>query len=410
MCGSAPEAVGEHGNDTSGFLGTLLPLAAVAYVLGQRKATAVSLQGRQLHSRPRQYGLYVAVWMVLPAVAIGIVAYGASLLGLHVPSAPFLIALSMVGGAIGLSLALKRVAPGLRARVVLERVVRWSLLAASLISILTTLGIVVSIIVEAFRFFSEVSILEFITGTTWAPGIAKPHFGSIPLFVGTFIIAIIAMCLAIPVGLFAAIFMCEYASPGMRSLAKPLLEVLAGIPTVVYGFFAAITISPLVVQIASAVGLDAAYTNALAPGLVMGIMIIPFISSLSDDVIHSVPNSLREGSYALGATKSETIKKVILPAAFPGITAAALLGVSRALGETMIVVMAAGLRPNLTANPLEAMTTVTVRIVDALTGDQAFNSPETLSAFALGLVLFVITLTLNLVSIVIIRKFRQNYE
>lgn len=387
-----------------------MPLTAAGYVLGRRKATMASLQGNRLHSRPRQYGQYVALWMVLPALAIGVVAYCAALMGLRVPSAPFVIALSLVGGAIGLSLALNRVSPRLRARVALERIVRWSLLGASLISILTTVGIVVSIVFEAIRFFTQVSVVEFFTGTEWSPGLADPKFGSIPLFVGTFIIAFIAMCLAIPVGLFAALYMCEYASPRMRAISKPFLEVLAGIPTVVYGFFAAITVSPLVVEVAAFFGLEAAYTNALAPGLVMGIMIIPFISSLSDDVIHSVPNSLREGSYALGATRSETIKKVVLPAAFPGITAAALLGVSRALGETMIVVMAAGLRANLTANPLEAMTTVTVRIVDALTGDQAFHSPEALSAFALGLVLFVVTLTLNLVSIVIIRKFRQTYE
>lgn len=390
------------------FFGTLIPLTAVAYVLGQRKAQAASAAGTRLHSLPRQYGLFVAVWMVLPATAIGVVAYAAALLGLDIPPAPFLISLSMVGGAFGLKQALRRVEPTLRARVILERVVRWSLLAASLISILTTLGIVVSIVFEAFRFFSHINIVAFLTGTVWAP--TASEFGSVPLFAGTFIISAIAMCVAIPVGLFSAIYMCEYASPRMRSVVKPMLEVLAGIPTVVYGFFAVIAVSPLVVDVAAMFGLDAAYTNALSPGLVMGIMIIPFIASLSDDVIHSVPRSLREGSYALGATKSETIKKVVLPAAFPGIMASALLGVSRALGETMIVVMAAGLRPNLSANPLEAMTTVTVRIVDALTGDHAFDSPETLSAFALGLVLFIVTLTLNLVSIVVIRKFRQSYE
>lgn len=400
------------------FLGTLLPLAAVAYVLGQRKALTVSAQGARLHSLPRQYGLFTAVWMILPAVAIGTVAFGAAVIGLRVPPTPFLIALSLAGGAIGLSLALRRVEPGLRARVVLERVVQGLLLGASLISILTTFGIVVSILFEAIKFFGQVGIVEFLTGTTWSPvavyregqAAAESQFGSVPLFAGTFMITFIAMCVAIPVGLFSAIYMCEYASHRMRTAAKPMLEILAGIPTVVYGFFAAITVSPLVVDVARMFGLDAAYTNALSPGLVMGIMIIPFISSLSDDVINSVPNSLREGSYALGATKSETIKKVILPAAFPGIMAASLLGISRALGETMIVVMAAGLQPNLTANPLEAMTTVTVRIVDALTGDQAFDSPETLSAFALGLVLFGVTLTLNLVSIVVIRKFRQSYE
>ncbi len=261
------------------------------------------------------------------------------------------------------------------------------------------------------------------TGTNWSPGTAflggagrsgEAHadasFGSVPIFAGTFMITAIAMLVALPIGLLAAIFMSEYSPLGLRNVSKPALEILAGIPTVVYGFFAAITVSPLVVDLAAYFGLEAAYTNALAPGVVMGIMIIPFISSLSDDVITSLPHSLREGSLALGTTKSETIKHVLLPAALPGIVSAFLLGVSRALGETMIVVMAAGLRPNLTWNPLEGMTTVTVRIVDALTGDTSFDSAETLSAFGLGLVLLVITLFLNLISIIIIRKFKQQYE
>jgi phosphate transport system permease protein len=215
---------------------------------------------------------------------------------------------------------------------------------------------------------------------------------------------------ALPIGLLSAIYMSEYAPKKVRGMAKPTLEVLAGIPTVVYGFFAAITVSPLVVAAAEGVGLDASYSNALAPGLVMGVMIIPFVSSLSDDVISAIPNSMREGSFALGATPSETIKHVLLPAALPGVVAAFILAVSRALGETMIVVMAAGLRPNLTANPLEDMTTVTVRIVDALTGDQEFSSPETLSAFGLGLVLFVVTLALNLISLKVVRRFHEKYE
>ncbi len=220
----------------------------------------------------------------------------------------------------------------------------------------------------------------------------------------------IAMAVAVPIGLLSAIYMSEYASRPVRAAAKPALEILAGIPTVVYGFFAAITVAPLVVEAASRLGLDASYNSALAAGLVMGVMIIPFISSLSDDVISAVPQTLREGSYALGATRSETVKHVLLPAALPGVVSAFLLGISRALGETMIVVMAAGLRPNLAWNPLEDMTTVTVRIVDALTGDQAFDSPETLSAFALGLVLFVATLLLNLISTIMVRRFRQRYE
>lgn len=400
------------------FAACLLPLAAIGYYLGQRKALAAVAAGTRMHSLPRQYGAVVAAWMALPAVAIATVAIAAALLGLQLPSAPLLIALSMAGGAVGLWVALQRVRPNMRARSALERLVYAMLLAAALVSILTTFGIVISILFEAIRFFSQISILEFFTGTNWSPvahyraGMvtAESHFGSLPLFAGTVMISAIAMAVALPVGLLAAIYMSEYARHGVRTVAKPALEILAGIPTVVYGFFAAITISPLVVEAAAFFGLDASYTNALAPGLVMGIMIIPFISSLSDDVINAIPNSLREGSYALGATQSETIKQVILPAAMPGIMAATLLGVSRALGETMIVVMAAGLRPNLTWNPLESMTTVTVRIVSALTGDQAFDSPETLSAFGLGLVLFVVTLVLNLVSTVVIRRFRQSYE
>ncbi len=400
------------------FFGGLVPLAGLAYYLGRRRALSADVQGRRLHSLPGQYGVYVATWMALPAVAVGVLAVGAALLGLRVPSAPFVLAVCLAGAAIGLVLSLRRVEPSLRARNIIERFVYAFLLAASLISILTTVGIIFSILFEAIRFFDQVSVWEFITGTQWSPvstyrpgqNAVESQFGAVPLFAGTFVITVVAMSVAIPVGLFAAIFMSEYASLRVRRVSKPLLEMLAGIPTVVYGFFAALTVSPLVVDVASFFGLDPSYTNGLAAGLVMGVMIIPFISSLSDDVINAIPNSLREGSYALGATQAETIRKIVLPAAFPGIMAASLLGISKALGETMIVLMAAGIRPNLTWNPLESMTTVTVHIVDALTGDQAFNSPETLAAFALGLVLFVITLALNTVSILVIRKFRQNYE
>lgn len=394
------------------FFGGLIPLAAAAFYLGRRRAMDASNRGWRLHSLPGQYGSYVATWMTLPAIGVAVLAVGATILGLQVPSAPFVLALCLAAAA-GLSVSLRRVKPGLRARNVLERFVYGLLFCAALISVLTTIGIVLSILFEAVRFFGQVSLWKFITGTQWAPALHdRPgfQFGAVPLFVGTFIITAVAMMVAIPVGLFAAIFMSEYASNRVRRASKPLLEMLAGIPTVVYGFFAALTVSPLIVQAGQALGLDPAYTNGLAAGLVMGVMIIPFISSLSDDVINSIPNSLREGSYALGATQSETIRKVVLPASFPGITAAALLGISKALGETMIVLMAAGIRPNLTWNPLESMTTVTVHIVDALTGDQTFNSLKTLSAFALALVLFVVTLVLNMTSVLVIRKFRQNYE
>jgi phosphate transport system permease protein len=334
-----------------------------------------------------------------------------------------LLAASLVVAAGGMMVAMTQVRPDFHARKAIERTIRFVLAGAAMISIFTTFGILISIISEAIRFFQMQSFWDFITGTTWNPGASflaaagraeegasAAEFGSVPLFAGTFMITLIAMLVAIPVGLMSAIYMSEYAPAKVRTIAKPVLEVLAGIPTVVYGFFAAITVAPLVVSIAGMVGLEASFSNALAPGIVMGIMIIPFISSLSDDVINAVPDSMRQGSLALGMTRAETIKDVVVPAALPGIISASLLAVSRAMGETMIVVMAAGMRPNLTANPLEDMTTVTVRIVAALTGDQEFASAETLSAFALGLVLFVVTLTLNMVSVIMIRRFREKYR
>lgn len=400
------------------FFCGLIPLAVVSYVLGQRRAQRAAALGGRLHSLPRQYGVYVASWMVLSAAAVAILALAAGALDLALPSTPFVLALCLAAAAAGLLWALRRVRPQLRARNAIDRLIVALLFMASLISVLATVGIVLSIVFEALRFFDQVSIWQLVTGTQWAPvstfradaNAPESLFGAVPLFAGTFLITVVAMLVAIPIGLYAAVFMSEYASVRVRRVTKPLLEMLAGIPTVVYGFFAAITVSPLVVKAAALFGLEASYTNGLAAGLVMGIMIIPFISSLADDVISAIPDSLREGSYALGATQAETIQNVVLPAALPGIMAAALLGISRALGETMIVLMAAGMRPNLTWNPLESMTTVTVHIVDALTGDQAFDSPETLVAFALGLVLFVVTLTLNTVSLIVIRKFRRHYE
>ena len=403
------------------FLAGLLPLVVVAFFTGRRRALATA-GDVPLHSRPGYYGWYAVVWLAVPAIAVALVAALLELAGLADVPAPMVLAAALALAAGGLWLGLRTVRPGLRARNIVEAAVRWLLVAASLVSILTTLGIVLSILFEAVRFFQIVSLWEFLTGTTWSPdtaflggagrtgeNVAQAEFGSVPLFAGTFMITAIAMLVALPVGLLGAIYMSEYAGPKLRATAKPTLEVLAGIPTVVYGFFAAITISPWVVEVSSWIGLDASYQNALAPGLVMGVMIIPFVSSLSDDVISSIPQDLRQGSYALGATPSETIKHVLIPAALPGIISASLLAVSRALGETMIVVMAAGLRPNLTWNPLEDMTTVTVRIVDALTGDQSFDSVETLSAFGLGLVLFVVTLGLNLFSMYVSRRFRENY-
>ncbi len=404
------------------FIGGLTPLMVFAYMIGRRRALALATS-TPLHSQPGYYGWYAVVWLALPAIGVALAASLLHLLGLVTAPEPMVLAAALALAAGGLLVGLHTVKPALRARNAVEGVARWLLIAASLVSILTTLGIIFSILFEAIQFFRLISLWEFLTGTTWSPdtaflggagrggeATAEPQFGSVPLFAGTFMITAIAMAVALPIGLLSAIYMSEYAPKRVRGMAKPTLEVLAGIPTVVYGFFAAITVSPLVVEAAAAMGLDASYSNALAPGLVMGVMIVPFVSSLSDDVISAIPQSLREGSFALGATPSETIKHVLIPAALPGVVAAFILAVSRALGETMIVVMAAGLRANLTANPLEDMTTVTVRIVDALTGDQEFDSPETLSAFGLGLVLFVVTLTLNLISLVVVRRFHEKYE
>ena len=292
------------------------------------------------------------------------------------------------------------------------------LLASSLVAIFTTVGIALSVLFESLRFFQAVPVTEFLFGTNWSPQMAiradqvgsSGAFGAVPLFTGTLLIALIAMLVAVPIGLTSAIYLSEYADRRFRAVAKPLLEILAGVPTVVYGFFAALVVAPLVREAGRYLGLDVASESALAAGLVMGVMIIPFISSLSDDVINAVPQSLRDGSYALGATQSETIRRVVIPAALPGIAGGILLAMSRAIGETMIVVMAAGLSANLTANPLAAVTTVTVQIATLLVGDQEFDSPKTLAAFALGLVLFLVTLTLNVIALHIVRKYREQYE
>lgn len=401
----------------------IVPLAVLGFALANRQTRADNARGTDHHSPRAYYAWYSVCWVALPAILI---FFFASLLHLlHLVTIPSTILLtgSVALGVFGLYFSQKTISKEFRAIHRVEKVVRVTLIAASSISILITIGTVVSVVFEAMQFFKLVGLWNFLTGTKWSPetaflfstgradsSVAPPEFGSVPLFAGTFYITAIAMLVAGPMGLFAAIYMAEYATPTVRKFAKPALEILAGIPTVVYGFFAAITVSPFIVHVASSMGLQADFTNALAPGLVMGVMIIPLVSSLSDDVINAVPQSMREGSYALGATQSETITKVILPAALPGVVSALLLAISRAVGETMIVVMAAGLMPNLTWNPLKSMTTVTVSIVDSLTGDQAFDSPQTLSAFGLGLVLLVVTLCLNVVSLVVIRKFREQYE
>ncbi|MFQ5415522.1 MAG: phosphate ABC transporter permease subunit PstC [Myxococcota bacterium] len=452
----------------------LLCLAAgSSFVLGRRRALSMAPDGaRGLNSLPGYYGWYAALWCGVPALAIAVIwAVSASsaleavtLLSLPEGAAGSseaeislffndlenvvsgnisqrsdareLVAAAedyeslefrgaalffAVGGIValgGAALALRRIHPALAARDRVERAVKAALMACSTLAVLVTLGIVLSLATETVRFFDRVSPTEFLFGTHWSPQTAlrtdqvgsSGSFGALPIFSGTLLITGIAMAVAVPVGLQSAIYMTCYATHRVRAFAKPLLEVLAGVPTVVYGFFAALAIGPCVRRAGTALGLDVASESALAAGLIMGVMIIPFVSSLSDDAINAVPRSLHEGSLGLGATRSETIKRVILPAALPGIISAFLLAVSRAIGETMIVVMAAGLAANLTANPLEAVTTVTVQIVTLLTGDQEFDSAKTLSVFALGLVLFSVTLCLNLVALYVVRRFREQYD
>jgi phosphate transport system permease protein len=455
------------------LIAVLLLLTGVGYILGRRRAVStVAGKPRQLHSLPSYYGYYVAIWCGLPALALFVLWVAIEpaviewLLVSSLPEAqqalpperlglllndlrnlasgnitsrevdPALqaaadhysilrhtshvaLAIAVIAVAIaGLTFARRAITPKLRARNQVEGVIRWFLIVSSTIAILTTVGIIFSLVFEAGRFFTVVSPFEFLFGLEWSPQIAlrkdqvgaSGAFGAVPLFVGTLLISFIAMCVAMPVGLLSAIYMAEYAHPKVRAVVKPALEILAGIPTVVYGFFAALTVAPFVRDAGAGLGLSISSESALAGGFVMGIMIIPFVSSLSDDVITAVPQSMREGSYGLGATQSETIRKVIIPAALPGIVGGFLLAISRAIGETMIVVMAAGLAANLTVNPLQAVTTITVQIATLLIGDQEFDSPKTLAAFALGLVLFFVTLALNIVALNIVKKYREQYE
>ncbi|HLU05202.1 MAG TPA: phosphate ABC transporter permease subunit PstC [Woeseiaceae bacterium] len=453
----------------------LTALSFAAWYSGRSRAVAAAGgTGRsvRLHSLPGYYGYYAAIWCLLPplglillwiAVEPGIIAAlvvqglpeakrslspgeldlllntvrnlaaGDGLpdqAGEHVRDAAaalqeysrasrrLLATVSLALAVTGGVLAWRRISPDFRARNRVETVVLGLLLAASSIAIITTVGIVLSVLFESIRFFREVPLTEFLFGLNWSPQTAiradqvasSGSFGIVPLFVGTLLITAIAMFVAVPVGVMTAIFLAEYASSSVRSIAKPLLEILAGIPTVVYGFFAALTMAPAIRRLGESLGLQVASESALAAGVVMGIMIIPLISSLSDDAINAVPRAMRDGALGLGSTRSETMLHVILPAALPGIIGGVLLAVSRAIGETMIVVMAAGLVANLTINPLEAVTTVTVQIVTLLVGDQEFDSAKTLAAFALGLALFVSTLALNVVGLHVVRKYREQYE
>ena len=451
-------------------LAIVLIALSFVYTWGAAASRRVASQtGEKLHSRPPYYGLYLVLWCAIPAAIIFIVyslitptietviiqSYfpqevlndAAELanqtrqvesiaggFGMFGEPAPYqvqaaaalnnvewigkmaLVALIAVAAVAGTLVARTRISPEFRARNRIETAIEMLLITCSAIAVLTTVGIVLSVLGEAVRFFTFVNPIDFFLGTSWNPRFSttghggQGDFGLLPLLWGTLMITIIAMIVAVPIGLMAAVYLSEYAGPKFRFVAKPMLEVLAGIPTIVYGIFAAFTVGPFLSTMGDAVGLDINATSAFTAGIVMGIMIIPFVSSLSDDIISQVPQSLRDGSYGLGATRSETIRRVILPAALPGIVGAFLLAVSRAIGETMIVVLAAGNSPVLTANPFEAVSTVTVTIVNQLTGDTDFASPQSLVAFALGLTLFVITLCLNVVAIYIVRKYREQYE
>jgi phosphate transport system permease protein len=453
----------------------LLIITAAAYQLGRSQSISLAKTGegiKSLHSRPVYYGLLTALWCGLPALFIFLTwqiceplimtklivvqlpdeirMLPESRLNLVLNDIRNLVSGNIVSGEIkpeieeaanhyrtlqatgnaaltvvilsfaliGTLIARQRITPVLRARNHVEKVFTFFLIACASFAIFTTIGIVLSVLFEAIRFFRIIPMTEFLFGLDWSPQMSirsdqvgsSGAFGAIPVFAGTAMISGLAMLVAVPLGLMSAIYLSEYANKGFRAVAKPLLEILAGIPTVVYGFFAALTVAPFIRDLGVTIGLDVSSESALAAGLVMGIMIIPFVSSLSDDVINAVPQAMRDGAFALGATKGETIKQVVIPAALPGIVGGVLLAVSRAIGETMIVVMAAGLAANLTANPLQAVTTVTVQIVTLLVGDQEFNSPKTLAAFALGLVLFIVTLILNIIALYVVRKYREQYE
>ena len=383
-----------------------LALAVLGYLLGRSRS--IRLAGgdtRALHSRPGYHGWNVALFTALPALLL---LAGARLF--HAPGwvAPAALVLALAG----LGLSLSRTTPQFRARNSVERVIRGVLVVCALIAIATTLAIVLSLVFESARFFQMYPWQDFFFGTEWTPSFGGgSKLGMLPLLWGTLYISLIALLVAVPIGLYAAIYMSDYASPRVRSVVKPAIEVLAGIPPIVYGLFALVTVGPLLRDwIAQPLGLGSGGSSVMTAGVVMGMMLIPFVSSLSDDIINAVPQSLRDGSLAMGSTHSETIRQVVLPAALPGIVGAILLAASRAIGETMIVVLGAGAMAKISPNPFEAMTTITVKIVGQLTGDNDFASPETLVAFALGLTLFVMTLGLNILALYIVRKYREQYE
>ncbi|MEP4147995.1 MAG: phosphate ABC transporter permease subunit PstC [Halioglobus sp.] len=460
---------------TSTVFLTLLALCALSFFVGRHRSRLLGMAGgglSTLNSLPKHYGYMAALWAGLPAFFLflaWLVLEGSIVQNMVVSGLPAevqamsdnelglyynqlvgyaqggvdssmvdetqiaaaneyqklvanskLMKLLLVGSLaiLGGLLATIRVSPELRARNHVEDIFKWILFACSFIAVLTTLGIVLSVLFEAIRFFQVITFSDFLLGLQWSPQMAiradqvgaSGSFGFVPLLVGTLLISFVAMFIAVPIGLMSAIYLSEYASRSFRAVTKPVLEILAGVPTVVYGFFAALTVAPFIRDLGESLGLTVASESALAAGLVMGIMIIPFVMSLSDDIISAVPDSMREASLGMGATMNETIRKVLMPAALPGIVGGILLAFSRAIGETMIVVMAAGLSAKLTVNPLEAVTTITVQIVTLLVGDQEFDSPKTLAAFALGLVLFFVTLLLNVIALYVVRKYREQYD
>ncbi|GHG13851.1 MULTISPECIES: phosphate ABC transporter permease subunit PstC [Paracoccus] len=389
-------------------------LAAAGYIIGRSRAFAsAGPDVRKLHSRPTYHGYSVALTALFPPLAVLALAGLLRMAGvLSAEAGPVVGLLALGAGVVGLGLGVTRIGQQFQARNAVERMVLGLLMLCSLIAIVTTAGIVLSLVFETGRFFQVYDWRTFFFGTEWTPRFqGNSQLGIVPLLWGTLYISFIALLVAVPIGLFAAIYMSEYASGRVRSIVKPAIEILAGIPTIVYGLFALITVGPLLRDyFAQPLGLGNSGSSVLTAGLVMGIMLIPFVSSLSDDIINAVPQSLRDGALGLGSTPSETVRQVVLPAALPGIVGAVLLAASRAIGETMIVVLGAGAAAQMSLNPLEAMTTITVKIVSQLTGDSDFNSPETLVAFALGLTLFVITLALNVVALYIVRKYREQYE
>jgi len=389
-------------------------LSFVGYFLGRNKAILKSAQQqKKLASLPHFYGYYTALWAFIPGVLLLAIL---SLLNTHdmgFSLGQYSIPLVVCSGFL---FAYLKITPLLKTQKLVELCIKKGLQILSMISVLITFLIICTLLIESIQFFKIISPVHFFTTLEWSPlAVTSPdgeygQFGIIPLMLGTLLITFIALCIAVPLGLGIAIYLSEYATKKERAFIKPFIELLAGIPTIVYGFFGLVLIAPLFHKLGMMIGLDISLESALGVGIVMGIMIIPVISSLCDDVIHAVPQAMRDNSYALGATQSETIKKVILRAALPGIIAATLLAIARAIGETMIVVMAASLTAYLTVNPLDPVTTVTVQIVSLLTGDQAFDSPKTLSAFALALVLFSITLFLNYISSVVVTRHRIKYE